>query len=102
MTEKRSRLLLLAALACLTLAVGLDFVEGLDAEHPWNLHVHLNRVLGLDAPADAWFSKSGVDAVEHFSKSIEEFLEMLANTLMWVIFLRYLTERYEVIRIRFE
>jgi hypothetical protein len=102
LAERRLRMLLLAALACLAIAVGLDFVEGLDLEHPWNLHVRLNRIVGFDAPADAWFGKTGVDAIEHFSKSIEEFLEMLANTLMWVVFLRYLTERYEMIRIRFE
>lgn len=102
LTEKRSRMLLLVALACLAIAVGLDFVEGLDLEHPWNLHVRVNRVVGFDATADAWFGKTGVDAIEHFSKSIEEFLEMLANTLMWVVFLRYLTGRYQLFRVRFE
>lgn len=101
LTDRRGRLLLVTAMACLVVAVGLDFIEGLDEEHPWNLHAHLDRWLELDPWAQAWFERSGIDTVVHFSKSIEEFLEMLANTLLWVVFLRHLTGLCRELRLRF-
>jgi len=100
LTDRRGRVLLLAALTCLTLAVGLDFIEGLDEEHSWNLHAQLDRGLGWDETTEEWFGKSGFEAVVHFSKSVEEFLEMLANTLLWVAFLRHLTGMCAEIRLR--
>ena len=56
----------------------------------------------LDDLAGVWFAKSGLTAVVHFSKSVEEFLEMLANTLLWVVFLRYLTGLVSELRLRFD
>jgi hypothetical protein len=100
LNEKRSRMLLLAALGCLAVAVGLDFIEGLDEDHAWNVHAHLDRWLELDTWAESWFQKSGFDAVVHFSKAVEEFLEMLANTLFWVVFLRHLLGLYAEVRLR--
>lgn len=100
--DRRSRVLLLVAMGCLTVAVSLDFIEGMDEDDAWNLHTHAARWLELDGPAETWFSESGYKAVVHFSKSIEEFLEMLANTLFWVVFLRRLTGLSRELRIRFE
>ena len=36
--DRTGLLLMVAAIACLVVAVGLDFVEGLDADHPWNVY----------------------------------------------------------------
>lgn len=96
------RVLVVAALGCLVLAVGLDFVEGLEPDHPWNL----NRILSGDSPAlEAWslqrFGQGAFDTFDHFSKSLEEFLEMVANTLLWVVFLRQLTLMTSELRVRF-
>jgi hypothetical protein len=99
--ERRNRVLLLVALACLVVAVGMDFIEGLDEEHPWNFYAGLDRWLELDDRAGAWFGKSGFEAVIHFSKSVEELLEMLANTLLWVAFLRHLVGMCRELRFRF-
>ncbi len=98
--ERRDRVLLLTAMACLAVAVGLDFVEGLDEEHSWNLHAALDRGLGWSEFTERRFDKSGYAAVVHFSKSVEEFLEMLANTLLWVVFLRQIAARGRELRLR--
>lgn len=68
--------LLLAALACLGTAIAIDFVEGLkDGYQP------LVQTFG-------WSTKT----IAHFSKSLEEFLEMLGMSLFFVFFLSYLGE----------
>jgi hypothetical protein len=100
-TDRRDRALLLLALACFAVAIGLDFVEGLDEDDPRNPYVRLDSWLELDVWAGPRFDKSGFAAVVHFSKSLEEFLEMFGNTLMWVVFLRYLTGIRGELRLRF-
>ena len=90
--ELRSRTafaLVLSALACLVVAVALDFVEGLEVDHPLNVYTWIVSQIDLEDFAAARFQRSAYDAVEHFSRSLEEFLEMLANTLLWVTFLRH-------------
>lgn len=80
------------ALACFVTAVGLDFVEGLDKEHAWNFHTMLRNEFGL-----------GKYTVRHFSKSLEEFLEMLGITLFWVSFIlnfKYLPKEFVCFHIR--
>ena len=73
------RLLLFTAAACMALAVGLDFVEGLEFNHPLNVA--------------AWFGGTfdfTIHSVKHFSKSLEEFLEMVAMSVLLMLFLRHL------------
>ena len=65
------RFLVLSAMGCLILSQGLDFVEGLDDGYEWLI--------------DTFDWKKGV--VEHFSKSIEETLEMFGMTLFLIAFL---------------
>ena len=81
------------------LAVGLDFLEGLDRKHPWNLYA------GLMNSSDVEVLSRRLDrpthyTVRHFSKSLEEFLEMFANTLLWSVFLTRLFEIGADLRIR--
>ena len=65
---------LVYALACLGTAVGIDFIEGTE-----NGFRHVSDLTGLS-----------VKTVSHFSKSIEEFIEMLGMTFFLILFLRYL------------
>lgn len=90
--ELRSRAafaLVSLALGCLVLAVALDFVEGLEVDHPLNIYTWIVTQVDLEDFAATRFRQNAYDAVEHFSRSLEEFLEMLANTLLWVTFLRH-------------
>ena len=72
--------LFVMALGLYGFAVGLDFIEGMDQEHPLNLHEHIRAAFDLR-----------MYTVRHFSKSIEEFSEMVATTLLWIVFLLHLT-----------
>ena len=75
---RQSRALVIIALVCLALAVCRDFVEGLDKKHQWNFHTMIRNKYDLEKYT-----------VRHFSKSLEEFLEMLGITLFWVSFILY-------------
>jgi hypothetical protein len=97
----KTRWFVVAALACFSIAVGLDFVEGLDDEHPWNLYTRIGQAVDFGDFTEYRFRRSPYDTLRHFSKSIEEFLEMLGNTLCWYVFLRTLTRVAADVRIRF-
>ena len=81
--------LVLSALTCFAVAVGLDFIEGLDQDHQWNVYSWIVGRVDLTDFTTARFRQTPYNTVEHFSRSLEEFLEMLANTLLWVTFLRH-------------
>jgi len=73
------RFLLLGSAALMALAVGLDFIEGLAFNHPLNV--------------GAWFGSTfnfTIYSVKHFSKSLEEFLEMVAMSVLLMLFLHHL------------
>ena len=98
-TRARTRAIVLLAFGLFGLAVGLDFLEGLDRKHPWNLYA------GLMNSSDVEVLSRRLDrpthyTVRHFSKSLEEFLEMFANTLLWSVFLTRLFEIGADLRIR--
>jgi len=77
--SSRTRMLVIAALACMGTAVILDFFEGLDKKHAWNIYAWLAENYEL-RNYTVW----------HFAKVIEEFLEMLSITTFWLIFSRQL------------
>ena len=79
----RSRVLIVVALLLFAAAVALDFVEGLDADHPWNLHAVLAASTDLSDFTEARFGQSAYETIRHFSRSLEEFSEMLATTCIW-------------------
>ena len=69
---------LILGFGCWGVAQGIDFVEGLD---------------NVDALYDWVKDKAGIDrmyGVTHSFKLVEEVLEMLGTTLLWVGFLYYL------------
>jgi len=73
------------ALSCLVTAVGLDFVEGVTGGYNW-----ITEHTG-----------AGEIAIGHFSKSLEEFLEMLGMTIFLVTFLDYLMHINNSLSVRF-
>ena len=79
------------AVGLLAAAVVFDFVEGLDAEYPWNLHDRIREQYGLSRYQ-----------VRHFGKSILEFMEMLAMTLFWAVFLRHGMSLAPSVELRFQ
>lgn len=98
---RSQRFMVVAALGCLAAAVGLDFIEGLQPDHPWNLYTLLSRNAVVEAWSHDRFGVEPFQTVDHFSRSLEEFLEMLANTLLWTVFLRHLVLVAGELRLRF-
>ncbi len=80
-----TRLALLLGFTCWAIAVGLDFVEGVEGLH--------QRIADFGAMKE--------ETIRHFSKSAEEFIEMLGTTLFLVTFLDHFIEENEVMSIRF-
>jgi len=99
--RRRARVLVFLALTCFAVAVGLDFFEGLSSDHPWNVYTRITEAVDFGDSTEFRFRRSAYDTLGHFSKSIEEFLEMLGNTLLWVVFLRHLSVVAGDLRIRF-
>ena len=101
LSSKSSRILLLTAVSFQVLAVSLDFVEGLDPEHRWNLYTIISERYDVDMWAAERFGETSYDALRHFSKSIEETLEMAAISIHWFLFIRHLGKVAGDLRIRF-
>lgn len=95
----RDRWLVVAAVACLVAAVALDFIEGLDPDHTLNVYGRIAASYDLDTYTEEVFGASGFETLVHFSKSVEETLEMLAITLLWVVALGYLLREVQAVRI---
>ena len=98
--ERRAQILVAVALACFVLAVGLDFVEGLDPAHRWNLYTLLSDRLELDGLSTKGY-RTPYQVLRHFSKSIEESLEMLGMTILWIVFLRHWIRSTGNLQVRF-
>jgi len=98
---RASRVLLLVAISCMVLAVGMDFIEGLDSDHSWNLYTIIAEHYDMESWTMARFKHTGYDTLRHFSKSIEETLEMLAHSVLWGLFLRHLGIAASDLKIRF-
>ena len=78
-----ARAALLASIGLLACAIALDFVEGLPRSHPWNVITAWSRDAGWKYFSMEQFGRSGFDALRHFAKALEEFIEMLAQTILW-------------------
>lgn len=79
LTVARDKLYVVAAVGLLVLAVTADFFEGLDMDHPLNLHGWIKETWDLSTYQ-----------VRHYSKSVEETMEMMAMSTLWLVFLRHL------------
>lgn len=67
--------MVLAAFSCLSVAVLLDFIEGMSADHPYNIYSWIKQAYMLEDYT-----------VDHFARSLEEFLEMLGISLFLAVF----------------
>lgn len=74
--DRYSRLILLLAPAVMATAVGIDFVEGLESDHPLNVNTWISETFDY-----------GPKAVRHFAKVVEETLEMLSISLFLMLFI---------------
>jgi hypothetical protein len=83
---------LVLVLGLMATAVGLDFIEGLDEDHDWNVYTHIVDAWDIKEYSVLTFRRPPFDAVRHFSKSLEETMEMLAMTILWVIMLSHLAK----------
>ncbi len=101
LNQRRMRFVVVAALGCFVTAVFMDFIEGLEPDHPLNFYTHINRSLDLDDWAIVRFRNSGYDTLRHFSKTVEESLEMFGNSLMWFVFVTNLGRVATELRVRF-
>lgn len=99
MNMPRLRAAMLGAFGLLAVAIGLDFAEGLPLMHEWNPYRILARNPDLDKTTQALFNSGSYATLKHFSKSVEEFLEMAAITLLWTSFLVRLGLRSPSIRL---
>ncbi len=79
--DRKGRVLLFVAAGFMAIAVGLDFIEGLDDSHAWNAQVWIREAFDLSKYT-----------VRHFAKSLEEFLEMVAISLLLMLFTRHLIQ----------
>ena len=77
---------IVAALTCLSVAVALDFVEGLADGYSWLVDNFEIRLV----------------TVKHFAKAIEESMEMFGMTLFLVTFLRHFMRRSSSVIIKFK
>jgi len=87
LTRPRGRALVVLALFCFVIAIGLDFGEGLGEEHALNPYNYLVEHTGADEWARKRFHRTGYDALRHFQKSLEECIEMFGMTLLWIALL---------------
>lgn len=97
---RKLRLMVVAALGLLALAVAMDFVEGLQETHPLNGLSRLAAIglLGLDTYL--LFGMSAMETMVHLARSVEESLEMMAMTTLWGAFLLHVVETAPEIRLR--
>ncbi len=98
----KPKMVVLLALACLAGAVGLDFVEGLAEDHWLNPYTAITNAWQLDYWSARTFGSNPYETLVHFSKSIEETVEMFGMTLLWVVLLGHFTWLARDLRIRFE
>lgn len=97
-TASRRRMVA-GALGCFLVAVGLDFVEGLERDHSWNLYGLVAREAAFDELAFRWFDEPTFEVLDHFSRSFEEAIEITGMALLWAVLAGHLAEAVEVLRL---
>lgn len=96
-----ARALLVLAMASMAFAVGLDFIEGLSKGDPLNLYAHVARSSDeLRAWSFGRFDTSAYETLRHFSRALEELLEMVAISTLWCLFVAHLADVAPDFRVR--
>ena len=88
-------------MGCFGVAMGLDFIEGLEPEHPLNIYTWLDDYTNLDDWTLERFDENAYRTLRHFSKSLEEAIEMFAHTLIWFVVLRHIPTAIPALEIDF-
>ncbi|MBT8399697.1 MAG: hypothetical protein KJO98_04415 [Rhodothermia bacterium] len=89
MRTRAERLLVSVCVFSMAVAVGLDFVEGLEADHPLNVYSAISNSTAIGEWTAERFGRSGFQTLRHFSKVLEETIEIFAITALWVALLKY-------------
>lgn len=97
----RAKVLLFLALSTLAFAVGLDFIEGLERDDPLNVYAHPAERYDFEEWTRSRFHHSEYTTLVHFSKSVEETLEMMAMSVIWFVFLQHLLGSTDALVVRF-
>lgn len=85
--EKLSKILLIVSFLCFGLAFSLDFIEGLEPDHPWNIFMWIAENTEMNDWALDRYNENAYETLRHFSQSFEESIEMFAFTLLWYVVL---------------
>ena len=88
--DSRCLAFFLLGITVMGIAQVLDFFEGMQPDHRWNL---LRLVRG--------WTGYGREEVEHLSRAVEETLEMFSMTYFWVAYLLYLVREFPEFRVSF-
>jgi hypothetical protein len=96
----RARRILVAACAAVALAVAMDFIEGLDRDHPWNFYARLAASERLDDWSHRRFDASAFATVLHAGRVLEELIEIAAGTALLALLLRHLVRLAPELRLR--
>lgn len=88
--DTRARIKLVTALGCFLIAIAIDFIEGLEPDHAFNLYTYIKEHTSLSD-----------DFVDHFAKSLEEFLEMFGMTLLLSAFFLHVSRITRAFEVRF-
>ncbi len=100
--DRGSQRFVIAAILLFVVAVGLDFIEGLSVDHPLNFYTKITERFEFGEFTQARFKHTPYKTLVHFSKSIEECIEMMGNSLLWLVFLRQFVRVAGDLRVRFE
>jgi hypothetical protein len=90
LTGRRARSLLVGVVFALGMAVAMDFVEGLDREHPWNAYARVAMIPGLDDWSHRRFEQSAWATVLHSARVLEELLEIAAGSVLLALLVDHL------------
>jgi hypothetical protein len=96
-----SRVLIVSGIACFVVAVGMDFLEGLDEQSRYNPYAWMAGQLDISRFTDRRFHETPYDTLLHFSKTLEEAIEMFGTTLIWMAVLRHWAQVTGELRLRF-
>lgn len=100
MGSRRQRWMVALAVGLLGFAVVLDFFEGLSPEHPWNLYTAIAARTDLSGFTLSRFGQPPYETLRHFSKSVEEAVEIVAMTLLGIALLGHLARLADGLRVR--
>ena len=99
--SRQQKQAVLVALALLGAAIILDFFEGLSPSHSLNIYTTIANNFDFSAYTMQHFNQTEYATLLNFSKALEEALEIVAMSLLWITILAHLLANYPKINLRF-